>query len=89
MSQDPRIAVVVPTYQHSGLVSEAIRTALAQEGGPEFVVIAVNDGCPSRDTRVALAGWARLHPGSVHYLHQANRGLSPAHRPRPHSARPK
>ncbi|QHQ36627.1 glycosyltransferase [Algicella marina] len=78
MSFDPKIAVVVPTYQHSGLVSEAIRTALAQVGGPEYVIVAVDDGCPSRETRVALSGWSRLHPEKVHYLHQANRGLSGA-----------
>ncbi len=78
MTEAPKIALVVPTYQHSGLVNEAVASALEQVGGPDYVVITVNDGCPSTETRAALGGWAGLYPGKIHALHQANRGLSGA-----------
>lgn len=75
---DPQIAIVVPTYQHSALVNEAIDSALNQTGGPDYVIVAVNDGCPDPATRASLAGWARMYPGKVHNLHRANGGLSAA-----------
>lgn len=73
---NPRVAVVIPVFRHSALADEAIASALALGDG--IVVVAVDDGCPNAETRLALEGWQALHPGRFHHLHQANRGLSGA-----------
>lgn len=72
----PRVAVVVPVFRHSALADEAIASALAL--GDRVAVIAVDDGCPNPETRLALEAWQAAHPGRFHRLHQANRGLSGA-----------
>ncbi len=74
----PDIAIVIPIYRHSALADEAIAAALALEGPLQTVVIAVDDGCPNAETRLALQGWAHRAPGHFHHLHQSNQGLSAA-----------
>ncbi|WP_233417015.1 glycosyltransferase [Halovulum marinum] len=71
-----RVAVVIPVFRHSALADEAIASALAL--GERVAVVAVDDGCPNAETRIALDGWQAAHPGRFHRLHQANRGLSGA-----------
>ncbi|WP_112320895.1 glycosyltransferase [Oceanibium sediminis] len=74
----PRIAIMIPIFRHSTLANEAISCALSLSGGPEQVVIAVDDGCPNAETRAVLDGWSLLEPERFHRIHQANRGLSGA-----------
>ncbi|MEO1314069.1 MAG: glycosyltransferase family 2 protein, partial [Pseudomonadota bacterium] len=74
----PDIAIVIPIYGHSALADEAIAAALALSGPLAHVVIAVDDGCPNPETRIALDGWAQRAPGRFHHLHQPNSGLSAA-----------
>ncbi len=70
----PTIGIAIPVYGHSGLVSEAIHSALQQNA----VIVAVNDGCPDPETRRALHGWRSETPDRFHVVEQPNRGLSAA-----------
>ncbi|MEM9429786.1 MAG: glycosyltransferase family A protein, partial [Pseudomonadota bacterium] len=74
----PRVVCVVPIYGHSILANEAIGSALDQLSGTSLGVVAVNDGCPARETAELIEGWARAHPGQVVPVHQTNQGLSAA-----------
>ncbi|MBA3518066.1 MAG: glycosyltransferase, partial [Rhizobiales bacterium] len=74
----PFLAIIVPVFKHSVLVNEAIDSALSQETEREFVVIAVDDGCPFGETRDVLAGWRALYPGRLHAISRPNGGLSAA-----------
>lgn len=74
---DPRIAIIVPTFRQGNLACEAIASALTQSEPVPYVIIAVNDGCPEDETASSLAGIARCSARVV-TLHQHNKGLSGA-----------
>ena len=71
-------AIVVPTYKHSGLLAEALDTALAQETDFAYAVVVVNDGCPFPETDRVCREFAAANPGRLFYLHKRNGGLSAA-----------
>ncbi|WP_052584473.1 glycosyltransferase family 2 protein [Azospirillum baldaniorum] len=68
----------MPTYKHSGLLVEALSTALAQDTDFAYAVVVVNDGCPFPETGRVCREFAVAHPGRLHYLHKRNAGLSAA-----------
>jgi Glycosyl transferase family 2 len=69
---DPRVSVVIPTYQRRELVQQAIASALSQTYR-DFEVIVIDDGSTD-GTEEALAP---LRP-RIRYLRQENRGPSAA-----------
>lgn len=75
---DVRAAIVVPTYKHSGLLVEALSTALAQDTDFAYAVVVVNDGCPFPETGRVCREFAASHPGQLFHLHKRNAGLSAA-----------
>jgi len=69
----PTISVVIPTYNRSALVHEAIRSVLAQTFG-DFEIIVVDDGsCDDTRSVVATFSDARLR-----YIFKPNAGLAAA-----------
>ncbi|CAO3457551.1 hypothetical protein [Azospirillum argentinense] len=77
-AEDVRAAIVVPTYKHSGLLVEALSTALAQDTDFAYAVVVVNDGCPFPETGRVCREFAAAHPGRLYHLHKRNAGLSAA-----------
>ena len=73
-----RAAIIVPTHKHSGLLAEALDTALAQDTDFAYAVVVVNDGCPFPETDRVCREFATVHPGRLFYLHKRNGGLSAA-----------
>src|SRR5687768_913363 len=67
------LSVVIPTYNRSRLVVEAIDSVLAQRGNVALEVIVVDDGSED-DTRRALNAYA----GHITYHHQPNAGMNAA-----------
>ncbi len=76
--EEIRAAIIVPTYKHSGLLAEALDTALAQDTDFAYAVVIVNDGCPFPETDRVCREFAASHPGRVFYLSKRNGGLSAA-----------
>lgn len=74
----PRLAVVVPIFRHSVLLSEAIESVLAQRAGFPIRLVLVNDGCPHRETDQVCREYALSYPDRVTYLRKPNGGLSDA-----------
>ncbi|WP_353860864.1 glycosyltransferase family A protein [Azospirillum formosense] len=68
----------MPTYKHSGLLVEALSTALAQDTDFAYAVVVVNDGCPFPETERVCREFAAAHPGRLYALHKRNAGLSAA-----------
>lgn len=75
---DPAIAVVVPIFRHSVLLSEAIDSVLDQRADMSIRIILVNDGCPHQETDQVCCDYALAYPERITYLHKANGGLSDA-----------
>lgn len=73
-----RLAIIMPIYRHSALVTEAIESALSQEVEGGLRVILVNDGCPFPETDEVCRDYALALPDRVTYLRKANGGLSDA-----------
>ena len=74
----PRLAIVLPVYKHSVLVTEAIRSALEQTTPLPYRIVIVNDGCAFRETHEVALSAARAHPDKIVYLRRPNGGLSAA-----------
>ena len=69
----PRISVLITTFNRPRLVQEAIESVLAQDVGPPFEIVVVDDGS-SGETRDALQRFGR----AIRYVRQDNLGLNPA-----------
>jgi len=65
----PRVSVVVPAFNQSGYLAEALSSALAQTM-PDLEVIVVDDG--STDDTAAVC--ASFRDARLHYVHQGNDG---------------
>jgi glycosyltransferase involved in cell wall biosynthesis len=73
----PRVAVIIPVFKHSGLLAEAIESVLAQKADFQIAIVIVNDGCPFPETEQVGQAYAMAHD-NVFYLRKANGGLSSA-----------
>ncbi|NBB81789.1 MAG: glycosyltransferase, partial [Alphaproteobacteria bacterium] len=74
----PTVAIVLPVFKHSVLLTEAIRSALAQRTDFPVTLLVVNDGCPFPETHETLLAQAEAADGRLIYLRRANGGLSAA-----------
>lgn len=74
----PRVAVVVPIFRHSVLLSEAIESVLAQQAEFQIRLVLVNDGCPHTETDLVCREYALSYPERITYLRKPNGGLSDA-----------
>ncbi len=73
-----RVAVIVPIFQHSTLLAEAIESVLAQQAAFAIRLVLVNDGCPHVETEDVCLDYARSFPDRIVYLRKLNGGLSDA-----------
>lgn len=74
----PQIAVIIPLYQHSVLVAEAVTCALNQQTEIPYKIILVNDGCKFAESDRVCRDFALAYPQQVYYLYRPNGGLSAA-----------
>ncbi|OCX66387.1 hypothetical protein BFP70_05010 [Thioclava sp. SK-1] len=73
-----RVAVVIPIFRHSVLLSEAIDSILDQDAPWGIRIVLVNDGCPHRETDQVCRTYARAYPEQIAYVPKKNGGLSDA-----------
>jgi cellulose synthase/poly-beta-1,6-N-acetylglucosamine synthase-like glycosyltransferase len=73
--EDPRFSVVIPTYNRSGHLAAAVRSALTQTYPPHEIIV-VDDGSTD-DTRSTVEGLGR-NGVPVQYLWQVNQGAAAA-----------
>ena len=78
MASKPQIAVIIPLYQHSVLVAEAISCALNQQTEIPYKIVLVNDGCKFAESDRVCRDFAIAYPERVFYLYRPNGGLSVA-----------
>jgi glycosyltransferase involved in cell wall biosynthesis len=68
----PKVSVIIPTYQRANIVSQAIKSVLAQTY-QDYEIIVVNDGSTD-NTPEALGQFGN----EIKIIHQTNQGLSAA-----------
>jgi glycosyltransferase involved in cell wall biosynthesis len=73
----PELCVIVPTYSHPVLLSEALHSALSQKTDFEFAVVVCSDGCPLAETDRILTAFTLADPRVI-YLRKRNGGPSSA-----------
>ncbi len=69
----PRVSVIIPTYNRSGMVKEAVSSVLAQTE-PDLEAVVVDDGSED-DTRKVIKA---IEDGRVKYFYKDNGGTSSA-----------
>lgn len=73
----PTLAIVIPVYKHSVLMTEAVESALAQQADFDIAIVIVDDGCPFAETEIIGTTYATAHD-NVFYVRKPNGGLSSA-----------
>ena len=68
----PRIGVVVPTYNHAHVLSDAIESILAQTRRPDEIIVVDDGSTDGTQELVSTFDW------SIQYVYQDNKGLSAA-----------
>ena len=61
----PVVAILIPVFKHSVLLTEAIDAALSQEAPFDIAVVVVDDGCPFPETAATGRAYA-LEIGRAH-----------------------
>jgi len=74
----PAVAIVIPMFRHSGLVVDALSSALSQEAPFRIVTILVNDGCPYPESHLLGMQFAHQFRDRIVYIRKPNGGLSSA-----------
>lgn len=74
MSTDPKVSIVIPVYNGSNFLREAIESALGQNY-PHVEVIVVNDGSTDGGLTEAIA---KSYGKRIRYLYKTNGGVSSA-----------
>ena len=67
-------SVIIPTYNRSSILLEAIESVLSQKGNFDFEIFVIDDGSTDNTKEVVVA----LKNARIHYLHQNNEGPSSA-----------
>lgn len=73
-SENPKVSIVIPVYNGSNFMRDAIDSALAQDY-PNFEVIVVNDGSTDNGKTDAIA---KSYGDKIRYFHKKNGGVSTA-----------
>lgn len=84
----PEVSVIIPTYNRSALLREAVGSVLRQEGGVAFEIIVVDNNSKD-DTPAVVRSLMDQHPGRITYIvetqqgnaHARNRGVKEARAP--------
>ena len=78
-SSEPRLAIILPAYGHSGLMIDAINSVLSQVVSGPILLTIVNDGCKFLQTAIVGRAFSgRRGDVLIEYIHQENGGLSAA-----------
>lgn len=88
MSSAPEISVIIPTYNRSALLREAVNSVLKQDSGVAFEIIIVDNNSRD-DTPAVVRSLMDQHPGRITYIvetqqgnaHARNRGVKESRAP--------
>lgn len=85
MNSEPEVSVIIPTYNRSSLLRDAVNSVLDQETSTTFEIIVVDNNSKD-DTAAVVQSLMDQHPGRISYIletqqgnaHARNRGVKSA-----------
>jgi len=88
MTSEPEVSVVIPTYNRSALLRDAVDSVLVQDTQTAYEIIVVDNNSKD-DTAAVVRSLTESHPGIVRYIfepqqgnaHARNRGVESASGP--------
>ncbi|HEX2271459.1 MAG TPA: glycosyltransferase family 2 protein [Pyrinomonadaceae bacterium] len=88
MSSEPEVSVIIPTYNRSALLRDAVMSVLGQESPSAFEIVIVDNNSKD-DTAAVVQSLMEQHPGRLSYIletrqgnaHARNRGVKEARAP--------
>src|SRR5215207_2991126 len=83
MSDKPEVSIIIPTYNRSALLRDAVSSVLRQDSEATFEIIVVDNNSKD-DTSAVVHSLMQSHPGKVQYVvepeqgnaHARNRGVT-------------
>jgi glycosyltransferase involved in cell wall biosynthesis len=83
MSDKPEVSIIIPTYNRSALLRDAVSSVLRQDTEATFEIIVVDNNSKD-DTSAVVQSLMQRHPGKVQYVvepqqgnaHARNRGVT-------------
>ena len=73
MSDTPAVSIVIPTYNRSKLLRNAVNSVLGQESQSPFEIVVV-DNNSNDDTKLVVQSLIQNHPGKVRYVVETKQG---------------
>ena len=73
MARAVEVSVVIPTYNRSALLRDAVGSVLAQDAQTSFEIVIVDNNSPD-DTESVAHGLIAAHSGKVHYVRESQQG---------------
>jgi len=73
MASDFEVSVVIPTYNRSAMMRNAVSSVLAQDTRVSFEIVIVDNNSHD-DTQTVARALVDQHPGKVHYVREEQQG---------------
>mgnify|MGYP003288076187 CR=1 FL=1 len=73
MASDTHVSVVIPTYNRSALLLDAVESVLAQEFARPFEIVIVDNNSQD-DTETVARRLVEEHPGKIRYVRETQQG---------------
>ena len=73
MASNTHVSVVIPTYNRSALLRDAVESVLAQDFARPFEIVIVDNNSQD-DTESVVRRLVDEHPGKVHYVRETQQG---------------
>jgi glucosyl-dolichyl phosphate glucuronosyltransferase len=73
MASNVDVSVVIPTYNRSALLRDAVGSVLAQDTQVPFEIVIVDNNSQD-DTKSVVRALVDKHPGKVHYVRETEQG---------------
>jgi len=74
--EQPKISIVMPSYNATEFISQTLKSALAQDY-PNYEIVVVDDGSTDKTADLVLK-FKRSYPKIIKYVYQENKGLAGA-----------
>lgn len=73
MSNTPEVSIVIPTYNRSKLLRDAVNSVLGQDSQSPFEIVVVDNNSHD-DTKLVVQSLMQSHPGKVRYVVETKQG---------------